>query len=187
MTASSLDPVLNEIRRLFDLKGTLAYGESVNQIEHALQCGALAEAEQAAPSLVIAAVLHDIGHMLHRDAAAAVHQGDDDRHELLGAKFLMRHFGAAVADPVRLHVDAKRYLCAQEPGYWESLSALSRRTLEIQGGPFSPEEASRFLALPHAQEAIRLRRWDDIGKKPGTTTPTLEHYLGVAAGCLNPA
>lgn len=178
--------VLNEIQRLFELKGTLAYGESVNQIEHALQCGALAEAEQASPHLIVAAVLHDIGHMLHRDAAAAVHQGNDDRHEALGAKFLLRHFGAAVADPVRLHVDAKRYLCAQEPGYWAGLSALSRRTLEIQGGPFSQDEAARFMQLPHASDAVRLRRWDDIGKKPGQQTPTLEHYLRMAAGCLAP-
>jgi predicted HD phosphohydrolase len=87
---------------------------------------------------------------------------------------------------VRLHVDAKRYLCAQEPGYWEGLSALSRRTLEIQGGPFSADETAKFLQLPHAQDAIRLRRWDDAGKKPDRPTPSLEHYLRLAAGCLAP-
>jgi phosphonate degradation associated HDIG domain protein len=186
MTDPRTVSVLDEIRQLFRLKGTLAYGESVNQIEHALQCGALAEAEQASPRLIVAAVLHDIGHMMHRDAAAAVSQGNNDRHESLGAKFLLRHFGAEVADPVRLHVDAKRYLCAQEPGYWEGLSALSRRTLEIQGGPFSADETAKFLQLPHAQDAIRLRRWDDAGKKPDRPTPSLEHYLRLAAGCLAP-
>ncbi len=186
MTDRSDAPALQEVRRLFSLKGTLAYGESVNQIEHALQCGALAQAEQAAPSLVVAAVLHDIGHMLHRDAAGAVDQGHDDRHELLGAKFLMRHFGAAVADPVRLHVEAKRYLCAREPDYWDSLSMLSRRTLEIQGGAFSADEAERFIQQPYAEAAVRLRRWDDIGKKPGMPTPTLEHFLTLAGACLVP-
>ncbi len=177
-------PVLSEIQRLFELKGALAYGESVNQIEHALQCGALAEAAQAAPALVVAAVLHDIGHMLHRDAAGAVHRGDDDRHERLGAKYLQRHFGAAVAEPVRWHVEAKRYLCAQESGYWAGLSPLSRRTLEIQGGPFTPDEAAQFRQLPHAEDAIRVRRWDDIAKTPGVVTPPLEHFLRIAASCL---
>lgn len=179
-------PALLEITRMFDLKGKLAYGETVNQIEHALQCGALAEAENAPASLVVAAVLHDIGHMLHKDAAAAVQTGTDDCHELLGAKYLGRWFGAEVADPVKLHVEAKRYLCARVPGYWDSLSALSKRTLEIQGGPFTEEQAQAFLALPHAEEAIRLRRWDDIGKKAGTPTPSLEHFLGLAQTCLKP-
>ncbi len=181
MTEPTVHPAVEEIRKLFDLKGGLVYGEAVNQLEHALQCGALAEAEGAAPSLVLAAVLHDVGHMLHRDAAGAVNAGDDDCHELLGARFLLNRFGPEVAEPVRLHVDAKRYLCAREPGYWAALSPLSQRTLEIQGGPFSEQEAAAFEQRPHAQGAIKLRRWDDLGKKAAVATPPLSHYLALAA------
>lgn len=187
MTPSAAHPAIEAIRRLFDEKGTLAYGEVVNQVEHALQCGALAEGEGAPASLVVAAVLHDLGHMLHRDAAGAVQAGDDDRHELLGAKFLARWFGPEVAEPIRLHVEAKRYLCAREAGYRESLSDLSKRTLEIQGGPFTDEQARAFEQLPHARAAVSLRRWDDIGKKAGVPTPWLDHYLALAAGCAKPA
>jgi predicted HD phosphohydrolase len=86
---------------------------------------------------------------------------------------------------VRLHVEAKRYLCAREPGYWESLSPLSRRTLEIQGGPFTDAQARAFEQLPHAQAAVSLRRWDDIGKQAGVRTPGLEHYLALAADCAS--
>ena len=184
MTQPPVHPALEDIRALFDSKGALVYGEAVNQLQHALQCGALAEAEGAPASLVVAAVLHDIGHMLHRDAAGAVSAGNDDRHELLGARFLQNRFGPELAEPVRLHVDAKRYLCAREPGYWAALSPLSQRTLEIQGGPFSEEEAKAFEQLPHAQGAISLRRWDDSGKKADAVTPPLEHYLALAASCL---
>ena len=183
MTDPATHPAIEALRRLFDEKGALVYGEAVNQVEHALQCGALAEAEGAPPPLVVAAELHDVGHMLHRDAAGAVQAGDNDRHELLGAKFLLRWFGPEVAEPVRLHVEAKRYLCAREAGYWEALSPLSQRTLEIQGGPFTDEQARAFEQLPHAQAAVSLRRWDDIGKKGGVSTPPLDHYLALAAGC----
>lgn len=187
MTQPAAHPAIEALRRLFDEKGTLVYGEVVNQVEHALQCGALAESEGAPASLVVAAVLHDVGHMLHRDAAGAVQAGDNDRHELLGAKFLARWFGPEVAEPVRLHVEAKRYLCAREPGYWESLSDLSKRTLEIQGGPYTDEQARAFEQLPHARAAVSVRRWDDIGKKAGVPTPRLDHYLALAAGCAKPA
>ena len=186
MTQPAVHPATQAIRSLFAEKGMLVYGEAVNQLEHALQCGALAEAEGAPPNLVVAAVLHDVGHMLHRDAAGAVQSGDDDRHELLGAKFLLRWFGPEVADPVRLHVDAKRYLCTCRPGYEASLSPVSRRTLEIQGGPFSDEQALAFEQMPHAAAALSLRRWDDIGKKAGARTPALEHYLALAVGCAKP-
>jgi phosphonate degradation associated HDIG domain protein len=187
MTQPAAHPAIEAIRRLFEDKGGLIYGEAVNQVEHALQCGALAQAQGAAASLVVAAVLHDVGHMLHRDAAGAVEAGDDDRHERLGAKFLARWFGPEVAEPVRLHVDAKRYLCTREPGYWAALSPLSRRTLEIQGGPFTEAQARAFERLPHAMAAVSVRRWDDAGKKAAVLTPSLEHFLALAAGCARPA
>ena len=187
MNRSTSHPVLAEIEALFQAKGNLAYGESVNQIEHALQCGSLAEADGAAPALVLAAVLHDVGHMLHRDAATAVHSGADDVHEALGAKFLARWFGPEVSEPVRLHVNAKRYLCAVEPAYWDSLSSLSRRTLEIQGGPMDQVQARAFEQSPHADAAVRLRRWDDTAKRAGAPTPPLPHFLAIASHCIKSA
>lgn len=181
MSREELHPALGEIRRLFDTRGMLVYGEAVNQIEHALQCATLAEQQAAPASLVLAAWLHDIGHMQHRDAAAAVNEGRDDAHEALGSKFLERWFGPEVAQPVRLHVDAKRCLCATEPGYWEQLSPLSRRTLEIQGGPMSEAEVRAFDQEPYSADAVRLRRWDDIGKQPGMETQSFEHFMALAA------
>jgi phosphonate degradation associated HDIG domain protein len=162
---------------LFSSKGAMQYGEDVTQLQHALQCGALAQAEGARDALVLAAVLHDVGHMLHRDAAAAVEQGDDDRHELVGAKWLSRWFGPEVTDPIRLHVQAKRFLCARDPQYYDRLSALSKRTLQLQGGPMSIEEAFAFERLPFASEAVALRQWDDMGKLQDARTPALSHFM----------
>lgn len=180
-------PALAEITRLFDARGALAYGEAVDQRAHALQCGALAIAEGAPATLVLAAVLHDIGHMIHKDAARALAGGADDMHEVLGANYLSRWFVPAVSEPVRLHVEAKRYLCAREPAYRDGLSAISRRTLEIQGGPMNSFEAAAFEALPHAQDAVALRRWDDAGKRAGASAPPLEHFLAMATDCLREA
>lgn len=177
-------PALHAIQRLFDARGQLVYGEAVNQIEHALQCGALAEQAGAPAPLVVAACLHDIGHMQHRDPAAAVAEQVDDVHEALGARLLSRWFGPDVTEPVRLHVDAKRYLCARDVAYRDGLSALSRQTLHIQGGPMTPQEAAHFESLVGASDAVRLRRWDDLAKRPRTATPPLTHFLELAAGCL---
>lgn len=171
------------MQRLFDAHGTLAYGESVNQIEHALQCAALAEAAGAADTLVVAALLHDLGHMLHRDAARALSAGEDDQHERLGAETLERWFGPAVSTPVSLHVSAKRYLCAREPGYLERLSPVSTRTLELQGGPMDGHEAAAFEALARFEDAVRLRRWDDAAKKRGQATAPLAHFMERVRSC----
>lgn len=187
MINSTHHPALSEIQRLFDTRGTLVYGEAVNQIEHALQCGTLAAQESAPVPLVLAAWLHDIGHMQHRDAAAAASQGRDDVHEVLGAKFLERWFGPQVSEPVRLHVPAKRYLCATEPGYWEQLSQISQRSLVIQGGPMSDDEVMAFEQGPYSGDAVRLRRWDDIGKQRGMTTLPFEHFMALAANELGAA
>ena len=187
MSQDEAHPALAEIQRLFDTRGTLAYGEAVNQTEHALQCATLADQQAAPEPLVLAAWLHDIGHMQHRDAAAAVQEGRDDAHEALGAKFLARWFGPEVTEPVRLHVDAKRYLCATEPGYRESLSPLSQRTLEIQGGPMSEAEVRAFEQGPYSGDAVRLRRWDDIGKQPGAATLPHHHLIQLARRHLRAA
>ena len=181
MTSDLQHPTLIKIQELFDARGALQYGEAINQIEHALQCGSLAEQDGATPNLVLAAWLHDIGHMQHRDAAAAVAQGSDDMHQVLGARLLAQWFGPAVAEPVRLHVDAKRYLCKRENGYWEHLSLVSKRTLEIQGGPMTEEEALDFERTPFHADAVLVRRWDDMGKQPGVITRSHAYFMTIAA------
>jgi gamma-butyrobetaine dioxygenase len=142
-------------------------GEPVPIGEHMLQAGALAEAAGVAGGLVAAALLHDIGHLLGED---------EDRHGEAGARWLGQWFGTAVTEPVRLHVPAKRYLCAADAGYLGLLSAESVRTLSLQGGPMTAAEMAAFEALPHAQEAVAVRRWDDQAKDPAVTAPRFAHF-----------
>jgi phosphonate degradation associated HDIG domain protein len=177
--------VIDRIITLFREQGNGAYfGEAVTQTEHALQCAHLAAQCGAAPALVAAALLHDVGHLLHglpQDIAAS---GIDGRHEEGGAAWLARAFGPAVVDPVRLHVAAKRYLCAVEPDYHAALSEASQRSLHLQGGPMSPEELRRFEEEPEFRAAVAVRRWDDGAKVPGQAVPGLEHYRRCLEGLL---
>jgi phosphonate degradation associated HDIG domain protein len=171
-------PVVEEIVRLLEERGNSAYGrEAVSQREHALQAAYLAREAGAAPSLVVAALLHDVGHLLHDLSDDAPERGVDDRHEELAARWLDARFGPDVVEPARLHVEAKRFLCADEPGYHDALSEPSRVSLRLQGGPMSPEEAERFRASPHAAAAVILRRCDDCAKVPGLTVPGVETYI----------
>lgn len=151
---------LAAIETLYATRGKEAYGEDVSQLEHALQCAALAEAAGAAPSLIVAALLHDVGHLLAEPDAAR-----DDRHEILGAQSLKGLFDERVRAPIGLHVSAKRWLCLREKGYLESLSVASRSSLILQGGAFSPAEADRFEQHPSWRDAVALRRWDDLAKR----------------------
>jgi gamma-butyrobetaine dioxygenase len=169
--------VVDRIFALFREKGNGAYfGESVTETEHALQCAHLAERAGAAPELVAAALLHDLGHLLHGLPEDVAERGIDARHEEGGAAWLRSHFPAAVVDPVRLHVAAKRYLCAVEPAYLDGLSEASRRSLLLQGGPMSPEERRGFERETHSRAAVAVRRWDDAAKVPGLAVPGTEHY-----------
>jgi phosphonate degradation associated HDIG domain protein len=152
-------------------------GERVTQLAHALQAASLAEAAAAEPPLVAAALLHDVGHLLAKHRA-----GGDDRHEDIGAALLERVFGRAVAEPVRLHVGAKRWLCATDLGYFATLSAESVRSLELQGGPFDEREAAAFARLPFAAAATRLRRWDDFAKDPAAMPKPLAHFRPLLEG-----
>jgi predicted HD phosphohydrolase len=143
----------------------------VSQTEHALQCAALAEAEGAAPALVAAALLHDAGHLLAKRS-----EGIDDKHEDIAWGFLKSSFGPDVSEPVRLHVDAKRYLCTVEPDYFSILSPGSVRSLELQGGKLPAHGVHEFRSHRFADDAIRLRRWDDRAKVPGAATRSLREY-----------
>ena len=157
-----------QITALFAEHGDLCYeGEGITQRQHAWQCGRLARQARATPELELAAWLHDLGHLMTGLQGSPAQRGIDDAHETLAAQALSGLFGAAVAEPVALHVRAKRYLVAAQPRYAQALSPDSVRSLALQGGPMSPAECEAFLALPHAQDALRLRIWDDHAKDRG--------------------
>lgn len=212
---------VDDLIALYRNYGARQYGrEAVSQLEHALQCAHLAETAGAAPALVAASLLHDVGHMVWhsmpvtvtgKNAAgtkngarkgpmqglldhlaagqsheyqhtpveqAALLRGKraNDLHEHRAQWFLENLFGPEVLEPIRLHVEAKRYLCYADSGYWDILSPESKHSLEVQGGPHDEERAHRFARMVHAGDAVQLRRWDDSAKVPGTRTPDLEHY-----------
>ena len=169
--------IVDEVCDLFATKGHAAYvGEPVSQLEHALQSAYHAERENAADTLVVAALLHDIGHLVHKLPEDAANHGIDTRHEQMGHAWLNRYCGAEVTEPIRLHVPAKRYLCATDANYQAQLSPASMQSLALQGGPFSPDEIAEFERNPHFQAAVDLRRWDDLAKVPGLDVPPLDYY-----------
>ncbi|MCB9947336.1 MAG: HD domain-containing protein [Rhodospirillaceae bacterium] len=170
--------LIAEVERLFAERGATAYfGEPVTTAAHSLQSAALAERHGAGPALVAAALLHDIGHLLHALGEDVAEHGVDTRHEDAGADFLAAVFPPEVSEPVRLHVAAKRCLCRIEPGYFDRLSPASVRSLALQGGPMAAEEAADFLGDPYGAAAVALRRWDDDAKVPGADVPGLAYYL----------
>ncbi|MDE2607829.1 MAG: HD domain-containing protein [Burkholderiales bacterium] len=164
-----------QIERLYRTEGAARYGmEAINQEQHALQCALLAQQAAARPELVAAALLHDLGHLLYALVPEAPE--GDDLHEFRALPFLRGEYPEAVLAPIRLHVAAKRFLCAVDEGYWGTLSPASRRSLELQGGPFNPQEVEAFLGEPHAMDAVALRRWDDQAKSPTRETPGWHHF-----------
>jgi gamma-butyrobetaine dioxygenase len=167
---------IDAIAELFAGPGARDYlGEAVTIGEHMRQAGALAEAAGADPPLVAAALLHDVGHLRNET---------DRRHGDAGARWLSQWFGPAVTEPVRLHVAAKRYLCATEPGYFARLSPESVRTLALQGGPMTAEQAAAFEAGPYARAAVAVRRWDDEAKDPAVTPPGFAHFESLLGSLL---
>jgi phosphonate degradation associated HDIG domain protein len=177
---------VGNIIELYELKAADRYGsEQVTQLEHALQCARLAGAAGAGVELAAAAFLHDVGHLVV-ERPHMIDSEIDDLHQFVGLPFLRGLFGAGVLEPIRLHVDAKRYLCRAEDGYWERLSPASQHSLALQGGPMSGADASAFLRHRFAPDAVRLRRWDDQAKVPGCRTGELKHIAALlesAAGC----
>ena len=177
--------VVDYLLGLFKDRGDGAYfGEPVSQTEHALQAAWSAEQAGADAPLVAAALLHDVGHLLHDLSEHCADEGIDARHEELGAQWLSRYFPPEVTEPIHLHVAAKRYLCVSQPGYLEKLSEASLQSLRLQGGPFTDEEARQFAAGPHARAAVVLRHWDEEAKIPGHKTPDLEHFRPFVAAAL---
>ena len=173
-----------DIEKLFRDHGSIAYsGEAVTQLEHALQSAQLAERAGAGDALVTAAFLHDLGHLLNLQGDSPTERGIDDQHQYFAIPFIRPLFPPAVVEAIRLHVDAKRALCALEPEYYEALSEDSKRSLTLQGGIFTRAETEAFLAKPFAESAMRVRRWDDAAKVAGAQTPPLAHYLGIIARC----
>jgi len=169
---------ISDICILFARKGGRAYeGEPVSQLEHALQTAARAEDEGAPPALVAAALLHDLGHLLNDQGETPTMRGVDDLHQFAALPFLRPLFPDDVLAPIQLHVDAKRYLCATRAGYYDALSADSKRSLTLQGGIFTREQADAFIAQPYAQDAVRVRLWDDLAKVEGAVTPPLAHFV----------
>ncbi len=169
--------VIDEIFETFEKRGGGMYsGEPVTQLEHALQCAELARKASASDALVTAALLHDYGHLLNKDDAMAAGAGEDLVHEEIAATHLSRWFGKDVTEPIRMHVPAKQYLCAIDPDYLAGLSSASAISLQVQGGVFTKQQAGRFIACPHAKQAVLLRHWDDLAKIEDAVTAPLESF-----------
>ena len=175
---------LPDIELLFARHGASQYsGEPVTQLQHALQTAHLAEQSGASDALVTACLLHDLGHLLNDLGETPSLRGLDDSHQYYALPFLRGLLPDTVLDAIKLHVDAKRYLCQANPGYYARLSDDSRRSLALQGGVFDAAQATAFLAQGGAHDAVRLRQWDDLAKQPDLATPSLAHFLARAARC----
>jgi phosphonate degradation associated HDIG domain protein len=177
--------VVERIASLFASRGAEEYlGEAVIQASHMLQTAHLAEREQADDALVAAALLHDVGHFTSPVSGQELMRGTDNRHSHVGADWLAQWFGPEVTEPVRLHVAAKRYLCAVEPDYARTLSSASVYSLRVQGGPMGGAELAEFAASRCGLAACRLRRWDDAAKNPAAQPPPFDHYKDLLAGLV---
>jgi phosphonate degradation associated HDIG domain protein len=169
--------VTDEILTIFQKCGSVEYfGESVSMTEHALQAAFFARTAGAPPGLIVAALLHDIGHLVDDVPSDIADWTMDAHHEQVGGRWLARRFRPEVSEPVRLHVPAKRYLLATDAGYFAKLSPASVVTLKLQGGPMAAHEVAQFETEPFYKDAVRVRQWDDQGKVAGLKTPELGDY-----------
>ena len=170
------------VQMIFDVYnkvGHRQYGESVTELEHALQTAAFAMQFNSSDAVVVASLLHDYGHLQHDEGEDVASYGVDMRHEDLGAIKLASFFGREILEPIRLHVAAKRYLCNKSKSYIDGLSPASLLSLEIQGGPMSADESAEFESNPYYKSAVELRRFDDMGKVSGMKTPSLESFYSL--------
>lgn len=179
---------VENIINLFAEKGSQMYGhEAVTQLEHGLQCATLASESGQSNEMIIACLLHDLGHLIHSLGDDASSQDIDDLHEYRALPMLQKLFEPAVTEPIRLHVGAKRYLCAIDIDYWKKLSNASKTSLELQGGVFSLEAASGFIRQPYAKFAVQLRIYDDQAKMLNKSTPPLSYFTQYMNACLKKA
>lgn len=180
-----MQETLKKLMHLYDQGGDRIYaGEAVSQLAHAWQCGRLAEKSGANAALQLASCLHDIGHLLADAPGSVTCGGEDEQHENTGAQLLLPIFGPCVAEPIRLHVQAKRYLVSMRPAYAQKLSPDSVRSLQLQGGPMSEQACSLFEAEPFFSDAVKLRVWDDLAKKNGWFEDTREAALDHLAALM---
>lgn len=179
---------IDDIFEVFRSEGERDYGdERISQTAHALQSALLGEKAGASPALISAALLHDIGHLVNPHDRTATRKGEDCFHEVVGCDYLSRWFGPDVTEPIMWHVAAKRYLTATDANYFGILSEGSVRSLELQGGPFTPERATQFIERPYAPDAVKLRRWDEGAKIPHLETPPLEYFRQHLEASLKPS
>ena len=178
------DQIVTQLFDLFAARGMRFYGESVTEEAHALQSAWLASGQGEAASMIATCLLHDVAHLLHEWGEGIAKEGIDARHERVGATALARWFPAAITEPIRLHVEAKRYLCAVDPSYLASLSPASHQSLQLQGGIMTATEVQDFLQLESAGAAIRLRRYDDAAKEPARAVPGLESYRSLLVSLI---
>jgi phosphonate degradation associated HDIG domain protein len=183
---STVDPIETVFER-YRAHGHRSYGESVSELEHALQCATIAEGAGEAALVIATCLLHDYGHLCHEHGEDIAERGEDARHEELGAAALAAWFRPELVEGVRLHVEAKRNLCFLDPRYAARLSPASATSLRLQGGPHSADEARAFGAGPHAALAVKVRRYDELAKQPGRKTPGLESFRAVLVACLLPS
>jgi len=168
--------IIDTIFQTFAARGGLEYGERVSILEHSLQTATFAEQDGLPDHLIAAALLHDYGHLIHDLPEDIADHGIDGQHEEVGATWLADYFSPEVVEPIRLHVPAKRYLCATDAEYYATLSLASIQSLNVQGGPFTADEVKTFEANHHFQDAITLRRYDELGKEVGMATPQVSHF-----------
>lgn len=180
------DRFMELLSDIFYRRGFDSYlGEPVTMSEHMLQCAAQAERSKESDAVVTASFLHDIGHYVQEFPEEYIRLEIDNRHECAGADLLEPFFPLEVTEPVRWHVQAKRYLCAKEDGYFKGLSDASVQSLAWQGGPLDPDEIRAFEDNPHIEAILRVRRYDDAAKVPGVVTPPIPHYLDIARRVMN--
>ena len=185
MNGATAEQKVNTLFKYMEKRGQSRYDEVVTQLEHALQCAALAKEKNASPTLITGALLHDIGHIiLDEHNAREAFLNTDLNHEEVGARYMESFFPESVTIPIRLHVPAKRYLCTTDPSYYDGLSEASKRSLKLQGGTMSDGEREAFEQIPYFEDGLILRRWDDLAKVKGLDTPRLEVYREIVQQCL---
>lgn len=185
MTGTTVQQKVDALFNYMEERGQSFYDEVVTQLEHALQCAALAKRNRASHTLITGALLHDIGHfILDEHNADKAFLATDLNHEEIGAQYMEPFFPEAVTTPIRLHVPAKRYLCTTDASYHDGLSEASKRSLIVQGGVMSDEEREAFEQIPHFQDALTLRRWDDLSKVKGLGIAGLETYRDIVQECV---